>query len=308
MTRLTREAACRSLLALAQIVCLPLASALADGVAANRFAIAPADPTTAPDEPRDMTNPRAVRRALRGRFRDRIAPEAPPQQNPRDLTAIPANRPGLERRLEALRRKEVESHVPTPAPRTPPQEPVARQPQPFPAGATETPQPSVAATALSEIRLTQADSAAAVTPLPAAAPDESLPADEARVRTLNKPLQQIGLVELEDTAGLRPVDLASELSPGGTPRVISGSYFALAHPSRYLYCFAHNPLYFEDANLERCGIGHGVCQPVVSAAQFIGRSALLPYSLIASPPSSCVTTLGDCPTCHAYPHGADVNR
>ncbi|QDT52112.1 hypothetical protein Pan44_01210 [Caulifigura coniformis] len=306
MTRLTRAAACRGLLALGQILSLPLVPAFADGVSANRFTVAPADPTMAPDEPRDMTKPRAVRRALRARLRDRVAPEAP-SQTPRDLTATPQNHPGLERRLEAQRRKELENQAPVPAPRQAVQEPIAQQPQPFPAGTTKTPQPSVAATVVSDIRLAQVDSPDAVTP-PPTSPDESLPADEVRVRTLNKPLRQIGLVEPEDTAGLRPADLAAELSPGGTPHLISGSYFALAHPSRYLYCFAHNPLYFEEANLERCGIGHGVCQPAVSAASFIGRTALLPYSLLVTPPCSCVTTLGDCPTCHAYPHGADLNR
>jgi len=138
-------------------------------------------------------------------------------------------------------------------------------------------------------------------------PPEALAVDEQRVRSLNKSLREIALVEPVDLEGLRPADVASELQPDKVPLTLTGSYFVEAHPSRYLYCFSHNPLYFEDANLERCGIAH-CCQPVVSAAQFIGRTALLPYSMLVTSPSSCVTTLGDCPTCHSYPCGADVNR
>jgi hypothetical protein len=139
-------------------------------------------------------------------------------------------------------------------------------------------------------------------------PAENLAVDEERVRSLNKPLQRIALIEPVDVDGLRPADISAELEPAQPPLVLTGSFFADAHPARYLYCFSHNPLYFEDANLERCGIPHRCCQPAASAAKFLSQAALWPYSLIVTPPGSCVTTLGDCPTCHSYPCGADFNH
>jgi hypothetical protein len=166
----------------------------------------------------------------------------------------------------------------------------------------------------SDVRLTQAQSNANPAPgdptivapdAPTAAPT---PLERSRSRSLNKSVRQIGLVEPVDVEGIRPANIAAELQPATSPILLSGSPFGVAHPQRYLYCFSYNPLYFEDANLERCGLGHGFCQPAASAAQFLGRTALLPYSLIAHSPCSCETTLGDCPTCHAYPWGAEVHR
>ncbi len=329
MTRLTRAAVCLRLasLALAPLCTLAFAAG-ADGV--SRYVIAPADPTLAPAdprdalEPRDMTNPRMTRRALRSRSRDRVAPEMPlPSQPPRDLTVAPA-RPGLGRRLESLWTTDAEDDwIPSQkraTARTAPPAPVAT-PRPITPEETvpvqveieaSAPQASPTAPDAPDIRLTQAHATNSDTDSAPPAADPLTDVAESplatQVRPLDKPIQQIGLVEPIDSDGLRPVDVAATLSPSTPPRVLTGSYFGVAHPARYVYCFTHNPLYFEDANLERCGIGHGFCQPACSAAQFLGRTALLPWSLIANPPCSCETTLGDCPTCHAYPWGTEIHR
>jgi hypothetical protein len=67
-----------------------------------------------------------------------------------------------------------------------------------------------------------------------------------------------------------------------------------------MYVFAHQPIYFEDMNLERCGLSCGCClQPAVSGLHFFGSVALLPYKLLVSPPCSCVYPPGECgPGCH----------
>ena len=57
-----------------------------------------------------------------------------------------------------------------------------------------------------------------------------------------------------------------------------------------LYC--HRPLYFEDVNLERYGLGFGVVQPALSAAHFYGNIAILPGRLLFQPPCECRYTLG----------------
>lgn len=58
--------------------------------------------------------------------------------------------------------------------------------------------------------------------------------------------------------------------------------------------FCHQPLYFEEVNLERYGY---TCkcqclQPVCSAAHFFGTVPLLPYMMVTQPPCSCQYTLG----------------
>ncbi|MCA9179352.1 MAG: hypothetical protein KDB14_33070 [Planctomycetales bacterium] len=54
----------------------------------------------------------------------------------------------------------------------------------------------------------------------------------------------------------------------------------------------HQPLYFEDVNLERAGHSWLWLQPAASAAHFFGRIPALPYLLVAHPPRECVYTLG----------------
>jgi hypothetical protein len=165
----------------------------------------------------------------------------------------------------------------------------------------------VAAPAEPDIQLAQGNPDPLPAPTVVTPPAENLAIDEQRVLSLNKPISQISLIEPVDVDGLRPADISAELQPSQPPIVLTGSFFVEAHPARYLYCFTHQPLYFEEANLERCGIPH-CCQPVVSAAQFMGRTALLPYCLLDTPPCRCVRTLGDCPTCRSYPCGIDWNR
>jgi hypothetical protein len=53
----------------------------------------------------------------------------------------------------------------------------------------------------------------------------------------------------------------------------------------------HQPLYFEEVNVERSGYGRGVLQPVLSGAHFFGTVPLLPYLLTAERPWACVCTL-----------------
>ncbi len=54
----------------------------------------------------------------------------------------------------------------------------------------------------------------------------------------------------------------------------------------------HQPLYFEDVNLERHGLNYGILQPVVSGAHFFGRVPLIPYMRGAENPREPVYTLG----------------
>ncbi len=74
---------------------------------------------------------------------------------------------------------------------------------------------------------------------------------------------------------------------------------------RESYVLYHNPLYFEDADLERCGASSGWLTPAASVAQFVVDAALLPYRMAVDPPTSKVRDLGDCRTGSEY--SADAN-
>lgn len=76
--------------------------------------------------------------------------------------------------------------------------------------------------------------------------------------------------------------------------------FGVRRPHRYPQKFCHNPLYFEDANLERCGQSNGCLTTVGSAIQFGTQIAMLPYLTTATHPDDCVETLGDCSTCQEF--------
>ena len=56
--------------------------------------------------------------------------------------------------------------------------------------------------------------------------------------------------------------------------------------------FHHNPLYFEQVNVERYGNHHGFFQPAVSAAHFFGSAVILPYKIGAYHPWESRYTLG----------------
>jgi hypothetical protein len=52
------------------------------------------------------------------------------------------------------------------------------------------------------------------------------------------------------------------------------------------------PLYFEDENLERYGIGYGCLQNPVSGARFLTDTFFLPYKMCVEPPHQCVYPIG----------------
>ena len=94
-----------------------------------------------------------------------------------------------------------------------------------------------------------------------------------------------------------PQGLLSE-SLSGSRRVIIDEYSNITgsprrnHLARYsAHRFHHNPLYFEETNLERYG-NELEFQRISSAAKFLSNAALLPLKITSLPPCSRVTTLG----------------
>jgi hypothetical protein len=76
--------------------------------------------------------------------------------------------------------------------------------------------------------------------------------------------------------------------------------FGTHRPPRNVHTLYTNPLYYEDPNLERCGVGQGCLTTAVSAVHFGTAIAFTPYMAIRTCPDTCVPTLPDCPACHEF--------
>lgn len=87
-------------------------------------------------------------------------------------------------------------------------------------------------------------------------------------------------------------DVASPARSG--PRADEADY--LWPPALYTWVspvFHHNPLYFEQPNLERYGIGRArVVQPLLSSVHFFGSIPLVPYKTLTHHPRERVYSLG----------------
>lgn len=122
-------------------------------------------------------------------------------------------------------------------------------------------------------------------------------------------------------AAIHPAtELPDELNEGkeyfskaGTQRNWSSGTWVSFRPRRNTFPFHHNPLYFEDPNLERCGRTSGYFTEVTSFAHFAGRIPVLPYMMTVEPPCSSVPGKPDCPTCSEFgpdayfPHPDEVD-
>jgi hypothetical protein len=130
------------------------------------------------------------------------------------------------------------------------------------------------------------------------------------VRLVQAP-QQIPLVETAPDLperSVRDVSIAINTPDGETPTDIAAKKFnqlplVLEGPgwqrpwlaSEFFWtapAVGYQPLYFEDANLERYGHSFGVLQPAVSAGRGFGQFMALPYQMTLQPPREIVYPLG----------------
>ncbi len=87
-----------------------------------------------------------------------------------------------------------------------------------------------------------------------------------------------------------------------------GTPHNFTHPSRDVFPFQHQPLYFEDPNMERCGSSNGYLTEFTSIAHFAIRIPLLPYLMASNSPHDTVRALPDCPTCCQFGPDAYIPR
>ena len=111
----------------------------------------------------------------------------------------------------------------------------------------------------------------------------------------NKPLNELG-INISQPVGKLPTDLATACweqinqNAGGCPGRQCWPMFCYQWDAT---CFCHQPLYFEEINLERYGYQCDCClQPAASAFHFFGTIPVLPYCMVAECPGDCVYTLG----------------
>ncbi len=110
-----------------------------------------------------------------------------------------------------------------------------------------------------------------------------------------KSLQQIS-INIAPPEGKLPPDRAAEKFKGLTAQAHVPGTHRLWNGTSYYWnasLLNHQPLYFEDVNLERHGFSRGCWQPFVSGAKFFGRLPALPYLMAAEPPHETQYTLGE---------------
>ncbi|KLU07910.1 putative signal peptide and transmembrane protein [Rhodopirellula islandica] len=122
---------------------------------------------------------------------------------------------------------------------------------------------------------------------------------QTRFAALEKPVRGIRVVQA-DVAGSFPENHAAELLAPLAVRVIESDWHAIPTYDRYPVCFFHQPLHFEERNLERCGDGHGCLTNAISTFWFLSNTAIWPYRMASEPPCQCVLSAGDCKTCQTY--------
>ena len=140
--------------------------------------------------------------------------------------------------------------------------------------------------------------------------EPELPVEEIAVGEEASGQEQLASIENVDEDFTPLSELKLELTPGEgeLPTNVAAQRFRKAGAVRsregssrewlgYTYnwqasAFCHNPLYFEDVNLERHGHTLGCLQSAVSFAHFFGAVPLLPYHMTAEPPHECIYTLG----------------
>lgn len=129
-------------------------------------------------------------------------------------------------------------------------------------------------------------------------------------KPLFRPLSAITLASAGRSESIQGVSLKQPdshakplLASHGVWQDISG-YRPTPFPRHNYFAIAHNPLYFEDPNLERLGRTDGCFTDVASAAKFFGRIPVLPYLIGSNEPHSCVPSLGNYSPGCSYGHHA----
>ena len=128
-----------------------------------------------------------------------------------------------------------------------------------------------------------------------------------------RPLKSISLATSLDAYSIdgkslkTPDDIAATLNRVPVEQHFTAAPWHRTHPIRNTFPIYHQPLYFENPNLERCGQSSGGLTEFVSVTKFAAQISVLPMQAAAQPPCRTVLALPDCPagsrftTCQLMP-------
>ncbi|MCA8991200.1 MAG: hypothetical protein KDA69_06820 [Planctomycetaceae bacterium] len=110
-----------------------------------------------------------------------------------------------------------------------------------------------------------------------------------------KPITQVSLNIAPPPGPVPGEDQPSKLAQLGQSTHVPGTSRNVNGHTKYWHAplLNHQPLYFEDVNLERHGFSNGVLQPVVSGTKFFTTLPMLPYLMVARPPHTTQYVLGE---------------
>ncbi|TWT67170.1 hypothetical protein [Allorhodopirellula solitaria] len=124
-----------------------------------------------------------------------------------------------------------------------------------------------------------------------------------RLAELNKPARLLSIEVPAAQPGDAPVNQAAQVF-NRRPFWVHGGVSSPPPPQRVHITFYHQPTYYQELNLERCGRLDCECcgclQNLSSSIWFVGNTLMLPYRAASQPHCQCVPSYGDCPTCHQY--------
>ncbi|MCM2373707.1 bZIP transcription factor [Aporhodopirellula aestuarii] len=135
-----------------------------------------------------------------------------------------------------------------------------------------------------------------------------LQADEAqrlarRIAILNKSPRELRLAPHPAGENEVPVNQAAIVLDDDPQWIVGGNRMP-PRAARVHIRFCHQPTYYQEMNLERCGQvdcdRFGCLQNGYSSFWFLANTAMLPYRVASEPHCRCVTGYGDCPTCQQY--------
>lgn len=121
------------------------------------------------------------------------------------------------------------------------------------------------------------------------------------IKNLNRPVNPTEIFQRFDMSRVvkNPESVALLLkrpSDEAIPASLDARDYGLWTDSAILWdspAFCHNPLYFEQVNLERYGIGYNrPVNAIVSGSRFFIDASLLPIRIVQTPHNSCACTLG----------------
>jgi hypothetical protein len=152
----------------------------------------------------------------------------------------------------------------------------------------------------SALHLLECNPTAAVygTPLNPSGPVEPGGSYDAQSLPRNPALRTIAEISLDirPPTGELPPNRAETQFAALTPRThLPGTHRPWMGTAKYWEAslLAHQPVYFEDVNLERNGYSYGIAQPLVSAAKFYATLPALPYLMTAYPTHEAYYVLGE---------------